>query len=104
MNTDALYESLEKLINAGDEAAARAYLADHFKEFPEDSQKEITLILFEDAMNEYAEAVEERQAFIEDATQTLDNLANLRGLLEKRKAELTDEGKLGDVRKNLGLE
>ena len=59
MDTQALAEELNKLMASGDEGATMQFVVEHFKEFPEETQRSLAVGLFADAM---AEDVAEREA------------------------------------------
>ena len=48
--TKELREEFMKVVEAGDEAAARTFLIDHLKEFPPDMQDAITVAFLEEAL------------------------------------------------------
>ena len=60
MNT--ALDQLRTLVENGTEEEVRAFIAQHLSEFPEDFQKEITVALFREALQE---EIRERDAIIE---------------------------------------
>ena len=50
-NNNTLTEQLKQLISAGDEAKVRAFLVENFQSFPEDLQREISLVLLDEGLD-----------------------------------------------------
>ena len=47
-----LVKELETLIASGDEAATKRYIVEHFRDFPKETQQDLAVALFEDAMSD----------------------------------------------------
>ena len=95
--TMSLYKTFLGFVESGDEAAARAYLTDHFAEFPEDVQERLTLIFFEDALRSRAAATKEIGRMQQEGLQAVAYRAG-----EDR--NLDDQAHIADLKKQLGTE
>jgi len=96
MSTTELYNKLMELVDAGDEQAAKDFLIEHIKEFPEDVRNKIIFEFFEDAVDQQ----------IENSTNKAEiQKQGLEALKEIGKAEdsLKDEKKAADVRAKLEM-
>ncbi len=93
-NVEALFKEFDRLVASGDEAAMRAFLVDHLKEFPKELQDKITFAFFAEAVTKQgaeASAVPEMQQEAGDA---------LAMLLGARK-ELENEARIGELKEQL---
>lgn len=52
-DTRTLTEGLEAALRAGDEAAARAFVLEHFTEFPDEVQQALALDIVSEALDGY---------------------------------------------------
>ena len=95
-NTTALYNKLIELFEASDEKAAKSFLAQHVKEFPEDIQKKIVFALFEDALESKADT-DARVAEIQQ--EGLDAIKSI----EDKENTFKDKQKVSKLRSLLGL-
>jgi hypothetical protein len=96
MSHTDLYNQFYEIVQSGDEAKVRAFVFDHFKEFPESVQEQLTFAFFEEALTKEssdAAAVADFKAkgleFLRDAS--------------KAKAMLEDEAKVADTKAGLGI-
>ena len=90
----ALREEFMKIVQSGDEAKARQFLVDHFKEFPESTQDVISVAFLEEALaKKNAE-----DALIADFRK--EGLATL-NVLGRAKEELEKHAQLAEIKKNL---
>jgi hypothetical protein len=100
MNTqtsiESLYNEFQKLVEAGDETAARTFLKDHLSEFPADAQNKILFAFFEESLNKRAD-------IIADNGQLQEQSMDLLKKIETAKTTLTDQKKTDDVRAKMGL-
>jgi hypothetical protein len=67
-----LVEQLESLIEKGDERAARAFVMEHLKEFPEELQRSLAVDLFSDALDETARSQENLMRMKEKAVEAIE--------------------------------
>ncbi|MDE2188738.1 MAG: hypothetical protein KGJ35_03370 [Patescibacteria group bacterium] len=89
-----IIEEFMKLVDGGDEAAAKTFLADHINEFPEDVQKKITAAFFWDALAQKSDEIEQRAA-VQKAL--LAEFADL----EKAEKQLGDARKAEEIKSDL---
>lgn len=73
MDTATLAQELQKLMSTGDEAVTRKFVIEHFKDFPEETQRELAVGLFADAM---AEDLAQRETLLQmkrEAVETIES-------------------------------
>ena len=73
MNQKELAEQLDRILDTGTEEEATQFVVDHFKEFPEDVQRELTVALYSDALQEDLAKREALTELKKEAIQTLIN-------------------------------
>ncbi len=95
-NPTALYNKLVELFEAGDEKAAKSFLAQHVKEFPEDIQKKIIFALFEDALET---KVDTDARIAEIQQEGIDSIKSI----EDKENTFKDKQKVSKLRSLLGL-
>ena len=100
MTTTAITKSLRdefmKVVDTGNERAAKDFIIDHLTEFPDEVQTDIISAFFLDALEKEADAIETRAAI---QRQALAALADI----EQAQKTLTDEQKKREVKKELGV-
>lgn len=91
-----LYNEMNALIQAGDEAKVRAFIKEHLQEFPPEAQEKLTFAFFEEAVRE--------EAIRNDAIRPAQTeaLKTLEGLIAARQT-LQDGVQLAGVKADLGL-
>jgi len=94
--TKSLREELMKIVDTGNERAAKDFLIDHLQEFPEEAQIKIISAFFFDALEKESETIEKRAALQKEALATLANI-------EKIERKLADEKKKIEIREKLGV-
>ncbi len=96
--TPALFKeldaNLEKLIDAGDESAARQYLVDHYIDFPLDVQDKIAFAFFTEAVD----AAEEEDAVVSAVQE--EGISIMR-FLSQVKREIADAQRVNTLRAQL---
>jgi len=95
-NITDLYNKLNELIAAGDEAAARAFLVEHLKEFPEDVRKKIVFEFFAEAVDAKIDA-DSNKARIQKQ-----GMAALKDIGDAEEA-LKSKDKISNIRSSLGI-
>lgn len=78
---DQLIEQLKEKMATGTEADVRAFVIEHFKEFPEETQQELAVELFSEAM---ANDMAEREKIAELKREFLDTVETLEQLEERK--------------------
>ncbi|MES2314847.1 MAG: hypothetical protein V4524_02835 [Patescibacteria group bacterium] len=91
-----LYSKLTELVEAGDESAVRAFLADNIKSFPEDVQKKIVFEFFADAVDKKLDTDTQIAQIQKEGMDSL-------GEIEKAEGGLKDQEKLSNLRSSLGI-
>jgi len=94
--TQPLRDEFMKIVEKGDEAAAKKFLIDNLKKFPEDAQKKIISAFFFDALEKEADTIEQRAALQKEAMSVFADI-------EKAESKLGDEKKKGEVKAALGI-
>ena len=95
--TTELYEEFLRLAEAGDENAARAFLTDRYKDFPEEMQEKVMFAFF-------SEAVTKRAAEIEGVTKIQQEGMEMLTKLIAEKKKLEDQLRIDDLKKTLGAQ
>ena len=93
---DSLKEQFLKIVESGDEKAAKHFLIIHIKEFSEETQDDIITAFFEDALQKKA-------GDINRVTTIQKNLLAELEEMEKVEQTITDKKKESEVKKQLGL-
>ena len=100
MNTSSIPQALRdefaKVVETGDEAAARRFIIDHLKEFPKDAQEKMITAFFVDAVGKAADQIDDKTELQKEA------LAAFSGI-EKAEKKLVDEKKKADLKAELGI-
>ena len=81
---EELNSQFTAVLAKGDEQAAKDFLIDHIKEFPEDMQKGIVLAFAEEALEQKSEEAEAITTFQENALHELELLKGLQVDLERK--------------------
>lgn len=68
---NSLFAEFREILRSGDEEKVRAFLRDHFTEFPEDMQKQIVMTTFEEGLAEKLAVEEAALAMKEDLQELL---------------------------------
>lgn len=84
-----------EFVESGDEPGARAFLAEHINEFPEEVRNEIVLTFFEEALENKAQEIEAIGEVQEAALKELESLDEDEKVLE-------DAQKATQIREELG--
>lgn len=84
MDTDALFDKVFELYEAGDEQAIRTFLITHVNEFPQEVRDQIVFFFFEEAVKDHAEGLAADLAFKEMAADTLDALGAIKKAIEEQ--------------------
>lgn len=92
-----LYSEFLELIEKGDESAARAFLVDHFVEFPEDLRQRIAFSFF-------AEAVAKETDVIQATTSIKQEGADALATLLQAKKELESMAQIDKLKQSLGTQ
>lgn len=87
MTTDELYQVIEALIEAGDEAALQSFVLGHLTEFPEEDRNEFMLAFFSGVVDAEVAEGESRYQFIRDALGALVSLEEMRFYMKDAVAE-----------------
>jgi DNA polymerase III delta prime subunit len=85
----ALREEFIKLVQKGDEAKARQFLVDHFKEFPESTQDAILTAFIEEAVTKKNREESAVASFRKEGLTNMEALGQAKKELEK-KAKLAE--------------
>ena len=94
-NIRALYDDLNKLVEAGDEKAVRSFLIEHINDFPEEIKKKIVFEFFDEAVSKEVESGEHKATLQKEGMDTLKDI-------DKAEKTLEDQRKMADVRSELG--
>jgi hypothetical protein len=89
-----LEQGFTRALQTGEETKVRQFLADHFKELPEDLQDDLIVALVEEALGKHA-----REDEAMDSVQK-QGLAAF-NLLDRAKEEIQKHRKLGEIRKDI---
>jgi hypothetical protein len=90
MNTNFLnlYNEFLELLNKGDEAAARKFVTDNIKNFPEEVQDKIIFAFFEDAVNKEAAGIQGVAEIQKEGMEAMSQIEKAKKILEDQvKAE-----------------
>lgn len=92
----SLFEELIKVVETGNEQAAKDFIIDHLKEFPEDAQKKIISAFFFDALEKESDTIEKRAVLQKEALSVFADI-------EKAEKKLGDEKKKIELKEGLGM-
>ncbi len=90
-----LYEEFLRMMDTGDEATVRAFVIEHFNEFPEETQEELATIFIEEALEARAGGIQARAALQDDALKAL-------AAVESEEKELADQARIEELKGQLG--
>ncbi len=90
-----LYDEYKRIVDAGNEAAAQKFLADHLAEFPEETRNEILFALFEKAVSSKV-AEEEADIALKQA-----GLETIKAL-EKELKDVDNQIRIEELKEGLG--
>ncbi len=96
MPQNDLYNQFYAVVQKGDEEAAKAFIVEHFKEFPEAVQDKITFAFFEDALDKSVEEDGQMADFKGKGLEILEALGDVKKALEEEK-------KMQTVKQGLGI-
>lgn len=85
MTPTELYDAFADIVETGDEAAARAFLAEHINEFPEETRNELISTFLTEAISEEARTIEARAEFQKEVLAALDDVKGARNEIENQK-------------------
>jgi hypothetical protein len=94
--TKSLRDEFMKVVETGNEQAAKDFIIDHLKEFPEEVQTKIISAFFFDALDKEADGIEKRAALQKEALSVFADI-------EKAEKTLGDEKKKMELRTGLGI-
>jgi len=77
MTTGDIAEQLEKLIETGTEEEVRAFVIDHFAEFPAQTQQELSVELLQEALEARVAIAEGMLGMKEKAVEAIDEFERL---------------------------
>jgi len=80
-----LQKEFIKLLKEGDEQAARRFLVEHLKEFPQETQDAIIMSFVEEALGKSAEEAKLIADFQESGLREIDELEKSKQQLEEKK-------------------
>ncbi|HVY36020.1 MAG TPA: hypothetical protein VG982_01970 [Candidatus Paceibacterota bacterium] len=92
MTATELYNQFKAFVDAGDEKGARAFLAEHINEFPEDIRDNIAFAFFEEAVQNDTEGIVENAQIQQEGAHLLEELDKVEAMLEdaKKATEIKD--------------
>src|ERR1700722_1433199 len=94
--TKSLRDAFMRIVETGDETAAKSFLTDHIKEFPEEIQQKIVAAFFFDALEKESDEIEKRAALQKEAMAVFSDI-------EATERKLGDEKKKIEVKAKLGM-
>jgi len=94
--TKSLRDEFMKVVETGNEQAAKDFIIDHLKEFPESAQTKIISAFFFDALEKEADGIEKRTALQKEALSVFADI-------EKAESKLSDEKKKIELKEGLGM-
>jgi hypothetical protein len=94
--TKSLRDEFMKVVETGNEQAAKDFIIDHLKEFPESAQTKIISAFFFDALEKEADGIEKRAALQKEALAVFADI-------EKAEKTLGDEKKKIELKEGLGI-
>jgi hypothetical protein len=94
--TQSLRDEFMKVVETGNETAAKDFIIDHLKEFPEEAQVKIISAFFFDALEKESDTIEKRAALQKEALAAFADI-------EKAEKNLGDEKKKMDLKEGLGI-
>ena len=94
--TKSLLGEFMKVVETGNEQAAKDFIIDHLKEFPEEAQTKIISAFFFDALEKEADGIEKRAALQKEALAVFADI-------EKAESKLGDEKKKIELKDGLGM-
>lgn len=94
--TKSLRDEFMKVVETGNEQAAKDFIIDHLKEFPESAQTKIISAFFFDALEKSADGIEKRAALQKEALSVFADI-------EKAESKLSDEKKKIELKEGLGM-
>ncbi len=90
-----LYDQFLQIARAGDEEAAKKFLADHLNEFPEETRNEILFAFYEQAVLKQADEVATDVAMKQEGLEALT-------VLEKAQKDIDNEIRIEELKEGLG--
>lgn len=90
---DNLFKDFMALLDRNDEAGARAFLVEHLKEFPQETQDAIIMAFVEEALGKGAEEARLIADFQKQGLEAID-------ALEQSKRELEDKKKMLEIKES----
>ena len=94
--TKSIRDEFMRVVDTGDERAAKDFIIDHLKEFPEQTQVRIISAFFFDALEKEADEVEKKAALQKEALAAFAEI-------EDAEKTLTAEKKKQDLKAGLGI-
>ena len=94
--TKSLRDEFMKVVETGNEQAAKDFIIDHLKEFPESAQTKIISAFFFDALEKEADGIEKRAVLQKEALAAFVDI-------EKAEKKLGDEKKKIELKEGLGM-
>jgi hypothetical protein len=94
--TKSLYADFMKVVETGNEQAAKDFIIDHLKEFPESGQTKIISAFFFDALEKESDTIEKRAALQKEALSIFADI-------EKAEKNIGDENKKMELKEELGM-
>lgn len=91
-----IFAEFQSVLDKGNEAEARQFLADNLLRFPEDVQEKITFAFFEEALSNQVTEMEGVKKVEKEASELFTSIT-------KEKKELENEIKVQDIKKDLGV-
>ena len=95
-NTTDLYNKLTEIFNTGNEDAAKDFLIEHIKEFPEDVQKKIMFAFFDAALDKKIESETQKAQIQKEGMDYLEKI-------DKVEKTIKDKQKVSKLRSFLGI-
>ena len=94
--TKSLRDEFMKVVETGNEQAAKDFIIDHLKEFPQEVQTKIISAFFFDALEKESDTIEKRAALQKEALAAFADI-------EKAESKLGDEKKKIELKAGLGM-
>jgi hypothetical protein len=92
--SDAVMKEFSEVVARGDEKAAREFLVNNLKQFPQDVRDKITFAFFEEALSKKAAGLHAVADFQKEGLKAVNDL-------EQGKRQLEDKQKLLDLKESI---